>query len=44
VLSDAALARLDNETAIALGFPSTFLADEEVIGLIFGRTRDRIEA
>jgi aryl-alcohol dehydrogenase-like predicted oxidoreductase len=32
------LAKLDETTAIPLGFPSTFLADEEVVSLIFGTT------
>ena len=36
-------ARLDDATAIPLGFPSTFLADDEVVQLIFGTTRDLID-
>lgn len=36
------LARLDEATAIQLGFPSTFLADDEVVQLIFGTTRELI--
>src|SRR5438105_1312697 len=36
------LQRLNEESAISLGFPSDFLADEEVVQLIFGRTRDLI--
>jgi aryl-alcohol dehydrogenase-like predicted oxidoreductase len=37
-------ARLDEATAIPLGFPGTFLADDEVVQLIFGTTRDLIDA
>jgi aryl-alcohol dehydrogenase-like predicted oxidoreductase len=33
------LARLEEATAIRLGFPSTFLADDDVVQLIFGTTR-----
>lgn len=36
------LARLEEASAIKLGFPSSFLADDEVIQLIFGTTRDLI--
>ena len=36
------LQRLNEESAISLGFPSDFLADEEVVQLIFGSTRDLI--
>jgi aryl-alcohol dehydrogenase-like predicted oxidoreductase len=36
------LANLEEASAIKLGFPSTFLADDEVIQLIFGTTRDLI--
>lgn len=43
-LSGEQLARLDAAAAPDLGFPTRFLADEEVVGLIFGRTRERIEA
>lgn len=39
-LPSDALARLDQASAIKLGFPSGFLADEEVVQLIFGTTRD----
>ena len=34
------LARLDEASAIKLGFPSSFLADDEVVQLIFGTTRN----
>ncbi|HEY8953044.1 MAG TPA: aldo/keto reductase [Candidatus Dormibacteraeota bacterium] len=34
------LARLDEASAIKLGFPSSFLADDEVVRLIFGTTRN----
>jgi aryl-alcohol dehydrogenase-like predicted oxidoreductase len=33
------LGRLEEATAIRLGFPSTFLADDDVVQLIFGTTR-----
>jgi aryl-alcohol dehydrogenase-like predicted oxidoreductase len=36
------LARLDEASAIKLGFPGTFLADDEVVHLIFGSTRGLI--
>jgi len=36
------LARLEDATAIRLGFPSTFLADDDVVRLIFGTTRGLI--
>jgi aryl-alcohol dehydrogenase-like predicted oxidoreductase len=36
------LASLDAATATKLGFPSTFLADDEVVQLIFGTTRGLI--
>jgi diketogulonate reductase-like aldo/keto reductase len=36
------LARLDEASAIKLGFPGAFLADDEVVHLIFGTTRDLI--
>jgi aryl-alcohol dehydrogenase-like predicted oxidoreductase len=36
------LARLEEATAIRLGFPSSFLADDDVVQLIFGTTRDLI--
>ncbi len=42
-LAPEALARLEESTAIPLGFPSTFLADDEVVQLIFGGTRQLIE-
>lgn len=37
------LQRLDDSTGFQLGFPRTFLADEEVVGLIFGKTRELIQ-
>lgn len=43
-LAPDALARLEEVTAIPLGFPSTFLNDDEVVHLIFGDTRRLIEA
>lgn len=42
VLPPDQLARLEEASAIKLGFPSTFLADDEVVHLIFGTTRDLI--
>ena len=42
-LPAGAVAELDEASAIALGFPSTFLADDEVVELIFGRTRQLID-
>jgi len=36
------LAILDEASAIKLGFPSSFLIDDEVVHLIFGTTRDLI--
>jgi aryl-alcohol dehydrogenase-like predicted oxidoreductase len=42
-LAPEALERLEAATAIPLGFPSTFLADDEVVHLIFGDTRALIE-
>jgi aryl-alcohol dehydrogenase-like predicted oxidoreductase len=36
------LASLDEATAIQMGFPSAFLADDEVVQLIFGTTRELI--
>jgi aryl-alcohol dehydrogenase-like predicted oxidoreductase len=36
------LASLDDASAIKLGFPGSFLADEEVVHLIFGTTRNLI--
>ena len=36
------LASLEEASAIKLGFPSSFLADDEVVHLIFGTTRDLI--
>jgi aryl-alcohol dehydrogenase-like predicted oxidoreductase len=43
-LTADALAKLEAESAIPLGFPSTFLADDDVVELIFGRTRRLIDA
>src|SRR5207248_11233195 len=43
-LPQESLARLEEASAIPLGFPSTFLADDEVVELIFGRTRPLIDA
>ena len=42
-LAPEALARLDEATAIPLGFPSSFLADDDVVQLIFGETRELID-
>ncbi|HEX3507800.1 MAG TPA: aldo/keto reductase [Candidatus Dormibacteraeota bacterium] len=39
VLPAELLASLDEASAIKLGFPGSFLADEEVVQLIFGSTR-----
>jgi aryl-alcohol dehydrogenase-like predicted oxidoreductase len=36
------LASLDEASAIKLGFPGSFLADDEVVQLIFGTTRGLI--
>jgi hypothetical protein len=36
------LGRLEEATAIRLGFPGTFLADDDVVQLIFGTTRGLI--
>jgi aryl-alcohol dehydrogenase-like predicted oxidoreductase len=36
--------RLDESSGFLPGFPRSFLADEEVVGLIFGETREMIEA
>jgi aryl-alcohol dehydrogenase-like predicted oxidoreductase len=38
-----ALARLEEASAIQLGFPGTFLADDDVVELIFGNTRSLID-
>jgi aryl-alcohol dehydrogenase-like predicted oxidoreductase len=43
VLAPEVLARLEEASAISHGFPGAFLADEEVVQLIFGTTRERIE-
>jgi aryl-alcohol dehydrogenase-like predicted oxidoreductase len=43
-LSPESLARLEEATAIPLGFPGAFLADDEVVLLIFGDTRALIES
>ena len=42
-LAPEALTRLDDAGAIPLGFPSAFLADDDVVHLIFGDTRELIE-
>lgn len=42
-LSPAMVRRLDDSNGLQLGFPRTFLTDEEVIGLIFGETRELIQ-
>jgi aryl-alcohol dehydrogenase-like predicted oxidoreductase len=42
-LAPETLARLEEATATPLGFPSTFLAGDEVVHLIFGDTRQLIE-
>jgi hypothetical protein len=42
-LSPAQLRRLDETSAIDLGFPHTFLVDEEVLELIHGRTYPLIQ-
>jgi len=36
--------KLDDSSGFQVGFPRGFLADEEVVGLIFGETRSLIEA
>jgi aryl-alcohol dehydrogenase-like predicted oxidoreductase len=41
-LGPESLARLEEAAAFQLGFPSTFLADDEVVQLIFGTTRELI--
>jgi len=42
---DAEMVRkLDDSSGFQVGFPRSFLADEEVVGLIFGETRGLIEA
>jgi aryl-alcohol dehydrogenase-like predicted oxidoreductase len=43
-LTSAELARLDEVSRIDLGFPHTFLVDEEVEDLIFGRTLTLIDS
>jgi hypothetical protein len=43
-LRPAELARLDEVSRIDLGFPHTFLVDEEVEDLIFGRTLTLIDS
>ena len=43
-LPPEATARLDEATAVPLGFPGSFLGDEEVVELIFGSTRELIDA
>ena len=43
-LPPEALARLDKASAIPLGFPHDFLAQDSVRGIVFGGLRDRIKA
>ena len=43
-LSPEMLQRLDDCSGFQVGFPRSFLADEDVVGLIFGETRDLIQA
>jgi aryl-alcohol dehydrogenase-like predicted oxidoreductase len=43
-LSPEARASLEAATGMALGFPSTFLADDDVVELIFGKTRSLIDS
>jgi aryl-alcohol dehydrogenase-like predicted oxidoreductase len=43
-LSPEMVRKLDDSTGFQPGFPRTFLADDEVVGLIFGETRELIEA
>ena len=35
---------VEEATAVPLGFPATFLADADVVQLIFGETRELIDA
>ena len=42
-LSAEMLQRLDESSGFQVGFPRGFLADEDVVELIFGKTRDLIE-
>lgn len=43
-LSAEMLSRLDESSGFQVGFPRGFLAEEDVVELIFGQTRDLIEA
>ena len=43
-LSAEMVRKLDDSSGFQVGFPRSFLADEEVVGLIFGETRGLIEA
>src|SRR6266568_3486387 len=43
-LSVELVRKLDDSSGFQVGFPRSFLADEEVVGLIFGETRGLIEA
>jgi len=43
-LSAEMVKKLDDSSGFQVGFPRSFLADEEVVGLIFGETRSLIEA
>ena len=42
-LSAELVRKLDESSGFQVGFPRSFLADEEVVGLIFGETRGLIE-
>jgi aryl-alcohol dehydrogenase-like predicted oxidoreductase len=42
-LGDDHLARLDEASAVDMGFPHDFLAQEGVQGMLYGGTRDRID-
>jgi aryl-alcohol dehydrogenase-like predicted oxidoreductase len=42
-LPTEAVERLDAASRLELGFPRSFLADDEIIGLIFGRTRELLD-
>ncbi|HEV2218619.1 MAG TPA: aldo/keto reductase [Candidatus Dormibacteraeota bacterium] len=43
-LSGEMVRKLDESSGFQVGFPLSFLGDEEVVGLIFGETRPLIEA
>jgi len=42
-LPEPAVTRLEEASEVQLGFPSAFLADDEVVELIFGQTRSLID-